>query len=351
MFVGVDVHKHSLYVCYYRRATDYRFQSYPFTRDGFRQFLGSLIPHDEVAIESVTQAYYLVDQLRPKVKRVVVVNTFAFDLIKRSRSKTDQKDAFHLAEQLSHGHLPEVQLPDRTVRDLRSYQSARVALIEERTRLKNRIHAAFLMHGIVTARRDLESQKGGARLRGESQQYVGYPEMELVGMHLDRIDEIERRAKGIDERMRRCATGLTDLPRLLEVQGIGVLLGMTILAEVGDFRRFGTATKLSSYAGLVPSTRRSAGWTRAGRTGYGRKRLRTALVQAVRTLTVHDPSNPLAVHYRLLRARRGPGRATVATARKLLEILWIMVTTDVPYRQLVPELHRHKVQQLQREAA
>ena len=57
MFVGVDVHKHSLYVCYYRRATDYRFQSYPFTRDGFRQFLGSLSLGDQVAIEAVTQAF------------------------------------------------------------------------------------------------------------------------------------------------------------------------------------------------------------------------------------------------------------------------------------------------------
>jgi transposase len=347
MFVGVDVHKHSLTVCYYRTATAYRFRSYPFTRDGFRQFLGSLGRTDEVAIEAVTQAYYLVDQLRPKVKRVVVVNTYAFDLIKRSRAKTDQKDAFHLAEQLSHGHLPEVHLPERAIRDLRSYQSMRLALVEERTRLKNRIHGAFLMHGIVTARKHLVSSTGRRRLREESQAYADYPEMELVGLHLDRIDQIEQQVRSIEERMRQRAAALPDLPRLLEVTGIGILLATSILAEVGDFRRFGSAAKLASYAGLVPATRRSAGWTRSGRSGAGRKRLRTAMVQAVRSLTIHEPTNPLAVQYQLLKTRRGPGRATIATARKLLEILWLVITTNVPYRQLMPDLYLQKMERLQ----
>ncbi|MHC4371629.1 MAG: IS110 family transposase [Planctomycetota bacterium] len=130
MFVGVDVHKHSLCACYYRNAKEFRYESFPFTKKGFQAFLKSLTRRDEVAIESVTQAYYLTEQLNPRVKRVAVVNTFAFDLIKRSRAKTDEKDAYHLAEQLSHGHLPEVQLQDRTIRNLRVYQNAPARLPE-----------------------------------------------------------------------------------------------------------------------------------------------------------------------------------------------------------------------------
>jgi transposase len=346
MFVGVDVHKHSLCVCYYRSAKQFRYQSYPFTQPGFQAFLDSLTRRDEVAIESVTQAYYLIEQLTPRVKRAVVVNTFAFDLIKRSRAKTDEKDAFHLAQQLSHGHLPEVHMPGRQIRDLRVYQNARVSLVEERTRLKNRIHAAFLMHGVVTARKHLSSRKGRAMLRRESSTYEGYPEMELVALHLDRIDQLEEQMRALEEKMFELGSGLKDLPVILQVGGISPLLAITILAEVGDFRRFPWSGKVASYAGLVPSTRRSAGSAKSGRCGYGRKRLRTAMVQAVRSITVHEPDNPLAQHYQILKARRGAGRATIAVARKLLEILWIMVTRGVHYRQLVPSLYETKLRSL-----
>ena len=67
------------------------------------------------------------------------------------------------------------------------------------------------------------------------------------------------------------------------------------------------------------------------------------MVQAVRSITVHEPENPLAQHYQILKARRGAGRATIAVARKLLEILWIMVTREVHYRQLVPRLYETKL--------
>ncbi len=350
MFVGVDVHKHSLFVCYYRSPKEYRFKSYPFTRRGLDGFLKSLTRRDEVAIESVTQAYYLIDQISPRAKRAVVVNTFAFDLIKRSRAKTDEKDAFHLAQQLSHGHLPEVQLPGRTVRDLRVYQHARLGMVEERTRLKNRIHAAFLMHGVVTARKHLASRKGRNQLRQESATYESYPEMALVPLYLDRIDQLEEQMGAIEKKMFERGSGLKDLPVLLQVGGISPLLAITILAEVADFRRFRTASQISSYAGVVPSTRSSGGRTRTGRSGYGRKRLRTALVQAVRSITVHEPDNPLTLHYQVLKKRRGAGRATIAVARKLLGVLWIMVTKEVDYRQLAPRLYEDKLRRFENAA-
>jgi transposase len=346
MFVGVDVHKHSLCACYYRNEKKFRYESFPFTKKGFQAFLKSLTRRDEVAIESVTQAYYLTEQLKPRVKRVVVVNTFAFDLIKHSRAKTDEKDAYHLAEQLSHGHLPEVHLQERTIRDLRVYQNARLALVEERTRLKNRIHAAFLMHGIVTARKHLASRKGRETLRRESASYREYPEMELVPLHLDRINQLEDQVQTIEERIFTLGSDLEDLPVVLQVGGISPLLAVTILAEVGDFRRFRTSSRVASYAGVVPSTKKSGKKEKHGRSGHGRKRLRTALVQAVRSIIVHEPENPLALHYQILKARRGAGRATIAVARKLLEILWIMVTREVDYRQLAPQLYEAKLRRL-----
>jgi transposase len=229
---------------------------------------------------------------------------------------------------------------------LRVYQNARLALVEERTRLKNRIHAAFLMHGIVTARRHLSSRKGREALRRESATYREYPEMELVPLHLERIDQIEDQIRTIEEKIFKLGSPLKDLPVVLQVGGISPLLAITILAEVGDFRRFRTSSQVASYAGVVPSTRHSGGKEKHGRSGHGRKRLRTALVQAVRSITVHEPENPLAIHYQILKARRGAGRATIAMARKLLEILWIMVTREVDYRQLAPQLYEAKLRRL-----
>ncbi|MBW1931381.1 MAG: IS110 family transposase, partial [Deltaproteobacteria bacterium] len=72
---------------------------------------------------------------------------------------------------------------------------------------------------------------------------------------------------------------------LMSVPGIGAIVAMTIVAEVGDISRFRSYRNLASYAGLVPSLDASGGKQRMGSiTKQGSRHLRTALVEAAHVI-------------------------------------------------------------------
>lgn len=121
------------------------------------------------------------------------------------------------------------------------------------------------------------------------------------------------------------------VPILMQIPGINVFTAVAILAEIGDIARFANPKKLSSYAGLVPSLHRSGQKNTSGRiTKAGRSRLRWVMVDAAHVAVRHDPR--LARFFPRLRAGKGTNVAAVATAHKMLIIIWHLLSGDGVYR-------------------
>jgi hypothetical protein len=100
---------------------------------------------------------------------------------------------------------------------------------------------------------------------------------------------------------------------------------MTILSAIGDISRFANPKKLVGYSGLGVRVYSSGDTHRSGRiTKSGRPELRTALIEAAWTAVQHDPF--WRNQFELLAARRGNGRAIVAIARKMLVVVWYVLT-------------------------
>ncbi len=93
-----------------------RTETFPFTTDGLLRFTRQLKLEDQVAVEATQNIYYFYDQVRPHVARVVVVDTYRFQVIARSKKKTDKADAAALARFLKLGWLPEVTVPSEQTR-------------------------------------------------------------------------------------------------------------------------------------------------------------------------------------------------------------------------------------------
>jgi len=116
----------------------------------------------------------------------------------------------------------------------------------------------------------------------------------------------------------------------MTVPGIGRLLALTILAEIGEIDRFDSPHKLASYAGLVPSTSQSGSTTRHGRiTRQGSTWLRWALVEA--SIHVTTKPGPLRNFFLRLSRRKGNKIARVATARKLSNYIYYMLKENKDY--------------------
>ena len=121
-------------------------------------------------------------------------------------------------------------------------------------------------------------------------------------------------------------------PYLLQLHGIGLMTAMTILSAIGEIERFPTAKKLVGYAGLGAKVH-SSGLTHrtGGITKQGRKELRRVLIESAWTAVRYDQH--WKEQFEALAYRIGREKAIVAIARKLLVIIWHVLTAKVADRQ------------------
>ncbi len=115
------------------------------------------------------------------------------------------------------------------------------------------------------------------------------------------------------------------------IPGIGRAFALLIVSEIDDIRRFASPKKLHACAGVVPGTYAGGGRTFHGRiTKSGNKYLRWAAVEAVWPAIQKNVG--LRDFYERLRRPKGANPAKVATARRLLTIVYRVLSEEREYR-------------------
>lgn len=118
---------------------------------------------------------------------------------------------------------------------------------------------------------------------------------------------------------------------LIQLPGFAVINSMTLLAAIGDITRFPSAKHLVGYSGLGASVHASGQTCQTGRiTKQGRREMRSALIEAARMAVEFHPH--WKAQFQRLAVRIGKGKAIVAIARKLLVVIWHVLTERVADR-------------------
>lgn len=342
--IGVDLHKTNFVVCFLATDERSRTQTYPLTKAGIARFIAQLEPEDEVAVEVTANIYYFYDQVKPHVSRVVLVDTYRFSVIAKSKKKTDKADAAALARFLKLDYLPAVPVPSERVRQLRHLLQARETLVGMRTKLKNMGHGALTRNGIALSRAAFASRLSRARLSQRDD--LSAADAIIMRAMLRQIEELDREVEALGAEIVRVGKTLSGVKRLLQVHGMNLLSAIALLAEIGDIALFETSKQLSAYAGLATATRQSNEKTRHGSiTKQGRKRLRTIAISAVLSM-VNRTETPLMEFYHRKKREKGSGKAICATARKLLTIIFVMLKKELDYWYLEDRLYNRKLRAL-----
>lgn len=142
-YIGVDLHKTNFVVCFMSEDETTYLETYPLTKSGISRFISQLEAMDELAVEVTANIYYFYDQIKAHVSRIVLVDTYRFAVIAKSKKKTDKADARALARFLKLDYLPEVPVASEKTRQLRHLLQARETLVGMRTKLKNMGHGAL----------------------------------------------------------------------------------------------------------------------------------------------------------------------------------------------------------------
>ena len=316
----------------------------PSTPEGVRVLAQSLLASDRVALEVTGSCWEVARILEPHVDRVVVVSPDDTG-ITQARAKTDRLDARALARLLWSGELESVWMPDERCRVLRRRLARREQLMRSRTRSKNEIHAVLQrrLQGKPPCS-DLFGVKGRRWL---AELELPLEERESVDAAMRHVEFLDAEIAAVDRLIAQQALGWPEIRRLMTVPGVNLICASTFIAAVGDPRRFLTSRKLVAYLGLDPKVRQSGDApARSGRISKrGSAAARWALVEAAWSVVLQP--GPLHAFYDRTRARRGHGKAIVATARKLAILFWCMLTRDENYAHQQPSLTKKKLRRLE----
>jgi hypothetical protein len=159
------------------------------------------------------------------------------------------------------------------------------------------------------------------------------------------LEFLEPQIEAIDAELARlsnCDPWKDASPYLMQLPGFGVILSMTVLSAIGEIQRFPTSKHLVGYAGLGASIHESGQTHFTGRiTKQGRKELRYALVEAA---WVAMSSHPFwREEYHKLSHRMLKNKAIVAIARRLLVVIWHVLTERVADRKADPDMVAFKL--------
>lgn len=296
----------------------------------------NLKPTDKVVLEATTNAWHLFDLLQPLVASVTVADPRKTKMLMNKRVKTDNGDAIQLARLLAVGMVPEVWVPPHEVRELRSLVAHRRRLVRHHTQAQNRLRSALNRHSLLPP--EGEPFSACHRSWWEALE-LSSSEKLRVRQDLAMLDYLKPLIEEATAELTRLSTvepWADQVPFLLQIAGIGVLSAMTLLAAIGDVSRFPSAKQLVGYSGLGASVHASGQTYRTGKiTKEGRREMRATSVECAWRAV--DNSAYWKEEFERLADRIGKLKAIVAIARKMLVVVWHVLTKKEADRHAQPE--------------
>jgi transposase len=293
---------------------------------------------DKVVIEATSNAWYYYDLLKPLAGLVVVANPYKVRLIAEARVKTDSRDAIALARLLAADLMPTVWVPPLEVRELRALVAQRQRLVRQRTAAYNRLQAIIATYHLLPPEGDPFCEKH--QLWWEKLEIPAVCKL-MIQQELTLVKSLAPLIEQVDQELlswSRQGEWASQSAFLIQLPGIGVHSAMVVLSAIGDITRFESAKDLVGYSGLGASIWSSGQVTRQGSiTKQGRRELRTTLVESA-WKAVEQEGSLWKEKFERLASRIGRGKAIIAIARKLLVVIWNVLSKQEADRHAQEEL-------------
>ncbi len=393
IFAGIDVAKHRHELCLVDDTGSTVLQMYIYnTQKGFEKLLLALdnfnLSHEDIQFCMEATGHYwlaLYCHLTNLNYKVSVINPIQSDALRNlyvRKAKTDQKDAFLLADLLRFGRAPASQLASETVLKLQTLSRIRMDFVHQIGSLKNRVigildrifpeySKCFSDVFIRTSKELLKKYTEPEEiaqldiseltdfLKVHSRGRIGAERAELIqslakgtfGINLaldaftlqlrlmvEQIEFIEEQIAVIEEAINQVMEEMRPDPdtpyrHVLEtIPGIGPVLAAAIIGEVGDISRFPNAKALVAYAGLDATVRASGQFegTRNRISKRGSPVLRNSLWLAAISARRFNPE--LKAFYELKCSQgKHSSVATGAVARRLVHLIYSIWMENRPF--------------------
>ncbi|HET8670346.1 MAG TPA: IS110 family transposase [Candidatus Saccharimonadales bacterium] len=295
--------------------------------------LGPFKPHLKIVVESTFNWYWLVDGLQALGFDVSLAHTLGLSLITHAKVKSDRRDAFALAKLLRAGLIPYAYIYPASSRPVRDLLRRRLKAVALRAQEYGSLRQLLLRQGILSTSRNQIKLADDTDLEA----WFSHPLVVLsASQQLERIHLLSRQIAELEQQILDLTRNQAEYKRLLEISGIGKILALTILYEIGEISRFKDVRHFSSYCRLVPGVAQSGAVSRRGRASkQGNAYLKSAFNQAA-VVAVRSYPAIKRCYQRHLQRHRGSARKLVAynvIAHKLAQAVYFVLKRGEDYRE------------------
>jgi len=384
LFVGVDTHKDShtaaVLDSYFGTLDTLTFSN---NFEGFNRFekkLKGLVKERTILFgleDSQGLGCFLAEYLLRKGYTVLDINPLSTDRGRRKtlhRDKSDEKDAILIAKTLiaEKSSLSTIRINKNSIA-LREMVRYRQVLVEESTRIKNRLHIVLfnqymgvlkhfpsLFSGYALAffarypnplmLKDISSDKLSSFLKTVSRGRYGNKKAiailstlnssiddnlagtraHIVAAHIERLIQIRKELLKIKDMLENLVKA-SSYYCLTSIPGIGTVTAAKIISQIIDIDRFQSSSKLAKFIGIAPREKSSGRKKRYQKSKYGKKFLYStiyfiALAHISRTRDGRD-KNPVSRAYYLKKIAEGKTKKEALTclARRLTDLIFAIM--------------------------
>lgn len=368
--IGMDVHRDKLVCCFGYPGEDKEIHNEVISFSTHKKALHEeLVPwvlekKPEIVVMESTgiywrPVYYALEEYGISMK---VVNARHVRMI--PGKKTDTEDAVWLSQLARLGYLRSSFIPPKEWREVIELNRSRQQFLYERTSLLNRMVRQLYMYNcnLKSVFSSASGKNAMTAIRGiiagnTPEQIINSLELKRLKHSREEIllaidscctenarfilsnfyelynkidDSISQIDEIIDKKINELAS--EEYTLLISIPGISSIAARTILAETGNnIKAFPSAKHFSSWLGLCPGNKESAGKRYSGKIRKGNIYIRRVLCEAAHAAS-RTRNTTLGSKFEVLRARLGFKKAIVAMAHKLARIVYSVLKNRVKYR-------------------
>lgn len=329
VYAGLDLHSTNTYVAMidgenkvlYKQRHRNEVPSILSALDAFKKDIQGVV------VESTYNWYWLVDALMDSGYPVRLANPSAIKQYEGLKQIDDKRSALWLANLLRLNILPTGYIYPKEERPTRDLLRKRLQLVRHRA-------------SHVLSVKNILARNLGIRMKSNEVKKLGVPEVrtlfpnkemrQAVMASVGIIGHLQEEIDGIESAITKKLKMKKEFIKLLTIPGIGQILGLTIMLEVGRIDRFPTVGDYASYCRCVRSTHTSNGKvTGYGNSRSGNKYLSWAYLEAAQhARRFHEP---VRSYYERKTARTNKIIAIKAVSHKLARASYYIMRDGVDY--------------------
>ncbi|MCP4051213.1 MAG: IS110 family transposase [bacterium] len=329
-YAGIDLHSSNSYIVVIDEKDNRLFEK-RLTNDlgliikVFEQYKKSL---SGIVIESTFNWYWLVDGLNEAGFKTHLANPAAIQQYSGLKHTDDKWDSFWLAHMLRLGILPEGYIYPKSKRPVRDLLRRRIMFVKQRTTQILSLQSMITRNlGIKMRGNEIKKMKEDDIENILADEYLAF----TAKQNLKVIECLKTTIRDIENKILEMAELSPEFIKLNTFPGIGKILGLTIMLEVGDIRRFKKVGCYSSYCRCVRSERISNNKKKGeNNRKNGNKFLSWAYVEAANFAIRHCPH--AQKFYQRKKAKRNGIVAIKALSNKLARASYYVMRDQVDYK-------------------